>query len=129
LRAVRTASFPSSSVPFLKPFFLPPHLTRDPEYDPQRERSLNSGQKFRRPAPPNHTCEDEVALIADYLAGELKPEVVAAFEKHFVQCPDCNAFLNTYKKTIEVTNSFLRVTSLKTWPLGLLFEGQDYSLS
>jgi len=60
-------------------------------------------------------------LIADYLAGQLSPEVLAAFEMHFVLCPDCKAFLNTYKKTIEVTNSFLRVNSLKTWPTSLRF--------
>jgi hypothetical protein len=56
-----------------------------------------------------------VGLIADYLAGRLDPMVLAAFEKHLGQCPDCSAFLNTYKKTIEVTKSFLRILSLPIW--------------
>jgi hypothetical protein len=42
--------------------------------------------------------------------------VLAAFEKHLGQCPDCSAFLNTYKKTIEVTKSFLKLQSVNVWP-------------
>ncbi|MGE5303196.1 MAG: anti-sigma factor family protein [Alphaproteobacteria bacterium] len=64
-------------------------------------------------------CKDEVRLIADYLAGDLKPPVLAAFERHVNQCPDCMAFLKTYKKTIDVTQSFLRMSSLKERPLSL----------
>ena len=55
-------------------------------------------------------------LIADYLAGRLDPTVLAAFEKHLAHCPDCAAFLNTYKKTIEATKSFLKLQTLTTWP-------------
>ena len=54
-----------------------------------------------------------MGLIADYLAGRLNPPVLAAFEKHLSQCPDCTAFLNTYKKTIETTKSFLKIQALK----------------
>jgi len=36
------------------------------------------------------------------------------------QCPDCTAFLNTYKKTIEATKSFLRIQSLNISPMPLL---------
>jgi anti-sigma factor RsiW len=57
-----------------------------------------------------------VGLIADYLAGRLNPTVLAAFEKHLGQCPDCTAFLNTYKKTIEATKSFLKSQSLNIRP-------------
>jgi anti-sigma factor RsiW len=73
----------------------------------------------KRTARPAHTCKDEVALIADYLAGALKPRVLAAFERHVSQCPDCMAFLKTYKKTIEATRSFMRMNSLKNGPLSL----------
>jgi len=57
-----------------------------------------------------------VGLIADYLAGRLDPTVLAAFEKHLGHCPDCTAFLNTYKKTIEATKSFLKLQSLNIRP-------------
>ena len=49
------------------------------------------------------TCEKETALIADYLASNLSPADFASFENHLEGCPDCKAFLQTYKKTIEIT--------------------------
>jgi hypothetical protein len=54
------------------------------------------------------TCKDAVALIADYLSSNLSPPVVTDFESHLKACPDCTAFLKTYKKTIEVTRAFLK---------------------
>jgi anti-sigma factor RsiW len=53
------------------------------------------------------TCRDATDLILDYLSGELSPELNSDFEKHLQACPDCAAFLNTYKKTLELTKSFL----------------------
>jgi anti-sigma factor RsiW len=60
-----------------------------------------------------------VGLIADYLSGRLDPTILAAFEKHLNDCPDCTAFLNTYKKTIEATKAFLRTHPVKIWPASL----------
>jgi len=60
-----------------------------------------------------HTCKAEVGLIADYLAARLDPTVLAVFEEHLDHCADCTAFLNTYKKTIEATKSYLKINSLK----------------
>ena len=54
------------------------------------------------------TCKQEVALIADYVCGQLSSVDNAAFEAHLRVCPDCTAFLRTYKKTIDLTRSFLR---------------------
>jgi Putative zinc-finger len=62
------------------------------------------------------TCERETALIADFLASNLSPGVLASFEKHLEDCPDCKAFLQTYKKTIEITRSFLDLQSAKAPP-------------
>ncbi|HSF58669.1 MAG TPA: zf-HC2 domain-containing protein [Candidatus Binatia bacterium] len=56
-----------------------------------------------------NTCENETALIGDYVSSSLSPRVTAAFEKHLQACPDCAAFLTTYKKTIEATRAFLKV--------------------
>jgi predicted anti-sigma-YlaC factor YlaD len=52
------------------------------------------------------TCEQATALIRDYLAGELDPEIAATFEEHLRNCADCEAFLNTYKQTIHTVQSF-----------------------
>ena len=53
------------------------------------------------------TCRDATGLLLDYINGELERETDIEFEKHLEICPDCVAFLNTYKKTIELTKSFL----------------------
>jgi hypothetical protein len=76
---------------------------------------LNNKPKFGV-IRPDHTCKEEVGLIADYLAGRLNAPVLAAFEKHLRHCPDCTAFLNTYRKSIEATKSFLKLQTLRTWP-------------
>ena len=51
------------------------------------------------------TCEQVTSLILDYLTGGFDTETTLAFEQHLRDCPDCVAFLNTYKKTIQATRS------------------------
>jgi len=53
------------------------------------------------------TCRQATSLIADYLTGTLDPEITNELEHHLGVCPDCVAFLKTYKKTIQVTQSLL----------------------
>jgi hypothetical protein len=55
------------------------------------------------------TCQDEIALFAAYLADELSPALVTAFEHHLSACSDCAAFLRTYEKTVEITRELLQV--------------------
>ncbi len=54
------------------------------------------------------TCRDATNLLLEFLSGELDPGTNSEFEKHLEICPDCVAFLNTYKKTVELTRSFLQ---------------------
>ncbi len=51
-------------------------------------------------------CRKATSLIQDYIAGSLKRGIASEFEKHLRICPDCVAFLNTYRKTIEMINAF-----------------------
>jgi anti-sigma factor RsiW len=67
-------------------------------------------------AEPIGTCDNEVALIADYVTSSLDSGLLLAFEKHLEACPDCVAFLQTYKKTIEATRVFLKTQSWKDLP-------------
>ena len=62
------------------------------------------------------TCENEIALIAAYVASELSPQILVAFEKHLQDCRECAAFLQTYKKTIEITRAFLKAQFLTNVP-------------
>ncbi len=53
------------------------------------------------------TCESAVTLIGDYLTGNLGSDIQSALDHHLRQCRDCEAFLNTYRKTVELTQRFL----------------------
>lgn len=50
-------------------------------------------------------CREIADLLLDYLSGELDRATTSAFEDHLRLCSDCAAFLNTYKKTVQVTGS------------------------
>ena len=63
------------------------------------------------------TCEVSTDLIGDYLADKLDQGDRRAFEAHLSRCPDCKAFLTTYKRTIESTRSFLASQSLHGKPV------------
>ena len=76
-------------------------------------------------AVPVTTCATEVALIGDHLASRLSSLALNAFEKHLEDCPDCASFLRTYKTTIEVTGSFLRLESAKRKPPHLAYPPLD----
>lgn len=64
--------------------------------------------KTRNLSKSEYSCEAAVSLIGNYVAGSIAPAVHADFERHLSLCPDCAAFLQTYKKTIEITRAFLR---------------------
>lgn len=77
-------------------------------------------KKPRQPTEQIMTCEDEIALIADYLSSSPSPRVLRSFEEDLNGCRDCTAFLQTYKKTIEVTRAFLGMRSLTNRPRKLV---------
>lgn len=68
----------------------------------------NKKPKTRKLSAPDYSCKAAISLIGNYLAGSIDPTVHADFERHLILCPDCAAFLQTYKKTIEATRAFLR---------------------
>ena len=47
-------------------------------------------------------------MIGNYLSDSIAPRMREDFEHHLSLCPDCVAFLKTYKKTIEATRAFLK---------------------
>jgi hypothetical protein len=49
------------------------------------------------------TCQRVTDLIIDYLTEVLEPDIRAAFAVHLRNCPDCVAFLQTYKQTVRAT--------------------------
>ncbi len=47
------------------------------------------------------TCRDFVEFLIDYLAGELSSEQMARFKEHLADCPDCIAYVQSYRETIR----------------------------
>jgi len=48
-------------------------------------------------------CKDIVDLLEAYLEGGLDLATTQALTAHLADCPDCTAFLNTYRRTIDTT--------------------------
>jgi anti-sigma factor RsiW len=48
------------------------------------------------------TCQDAIALLADYLEAELGSDLAAELEEHLHGCAPCRAYLNTYRKSREL---------------------------
>ena len=59
--------------------------------------------------PKSLTCQAVIELLLEYLDESLTPEVLEAFERHLEGCPACVAYLDTYKKTRELTGEVSRV--------------------
>ena len=48
------------------------------------------------------TCRELADFVADYLAGELPPAVLATFEHHLDLCTNCRRYLTGYQETVTL---------------------------
>ena len=48
------------------------------------------------------TCRELVEFLSAYLDGELAPGERAGFDAHLSACPECLAYLNTYRATVTL---------------------------
>ena len=53
----------------------------------------------------NKTCKQIADLVLGYLNNQLSPRIKRDFEQHLDICPDCVSFLQTYKKSVELTGA------------------------
>ena len=51
------------------------------------------------------TCRELVEFLADYLAGQLAPEVRRVFEIHLGDCPECATYLRGYADAIRLARA------------------------
>jgi predicted anti-sigma-YlaC factor YlaD len=51
------------------------------------------------------TCEQVTTLLLDYVVGDLDPVTTRLLEQHMRNCPDCRAFLRTYRESIRLTRT------------------------
>lgn len=58
---------------------------------------------------PRLTCQQVIALLAEYLEATLGEQLLGALEEHLRDCAPCVAYLNTYRRTREVAAQANRV--------------------
>jgi anti-sigma factor RsiW len=92
-----------------EPFAPSPNSTAGNPIVLQEKKTMASRitTRSRKSSKRANNCKSEVGFIADYLSSGLDRQEQAAFESHLKACSDCAAFLQTYKKTIELTRAFL----------------------
>jgi len=50
-------------------------------------------------------CREFTEFLHDYLLGGLLAEVRAEFDRHLAECPWCVAYLDSYKKTMQLARA------------------------
>lgn len=67
-------------------------------------RSFVGDALYAAPPPrgPLMTCREFIDSLVDLLAEDLPEEQRAVFERHLAVCPSCVAYLETYRKAIEL---------------------------
>jgi len=55
------------------------------------------------------TCQDAIAILAEYLEATLPSDAGRELEAHLGDCPACVAYLNTYRRTRDVTKRAAQV--------------------
>src|SRR6185436_7959201 len=55
------------------------------------------------------TCQEVIAVLADYLEATLSPDLLARIEAHLQDCAACRAYLATYRSTKSLAASAGRV--------------------
>jgi anti-sigma factor RsiW len=48
------------------------------------------------------TCRELIDFLGEYFDGELSLDVRMRFEKHLTACPECSAYLETYRETVKL---------------------------
>jgi len=55
------------------------------------------------------TCREAIGLLADYLESDLSEQEIRELEEHLAGCRPCQAYLNTYRRTKDLTGKAERV--------------------
>jgi anti-sigma factor RsiW len=54
------------------------------------------------------TCRDLIRRLGDYVDGDLPTKRRTECTEHLVECPDCAAYFESYRATIQVTKHAFR---------------------
>lgn len=70
--------------------------------DHPRERVPAQADERRHAHDGVLTCRELVAFLDAFLDGELVGRSSELFERHLAACPDCRAYLESYRSVIEL---------------------------
>lgn len=62
------------------------------------------------------TCQELCDRLADFVDHELDPRAVSAIERHLSICPCCVNYLESYRATIRLSQSALRLPAETNLP-------------
>ena len=48
------------------------------------------------------TCRDFIGFLLDYWEDRLDPEERRRFDQHLALCPHCEAYLESYRRTVDL---------------------------
>ncbi len=54
------------------------------------------------------TCQELTEFLCDYINGDLPAPVGTLFQEHLDGCADCQAYVSTYRQTIELSKAAFR---------------------
>ncbi len=54
------------------------------------------------------TCQEMIDFLADYLEGELPESQSHTLDQHLALCPECEAYLQSYRSTIDLSTLVCR---------------------
>lgn len=55
-------------------------------------------------------CRDVVENIMDYIDNELDLKTLQELEKHMGECPECKAFVDTYRRMLDLSGKMKEQT-------------------
>jgi anti-sigma factor RsiW len=55
------------------------------------------------------TCRELIDFLGEYFDGELPRDVRLRFDEHLAACPECSAYLETYRATVRFAKDALRL--------------------
>ena len=50
-------------------------------------------------------CKDLLAKLSDYIDQDIDPHFCERIDKHIEDCPPCKAFINTFRKTVDLLHA------------------------
>jgi len=69
---------------------------------------------------PIPTCREVCDFLDEYHAGELDPMRTAAFERHLSMCASCRAYVDSYRRLIEMEKHAFSAADLPDPPAELV---------